>query len=83
MFRIWGLSCAAFAAIVLAACGSNSGSSSVATSTARGTLVYTPPLWIASLNAATFTAQLGATPSGQELLEVTGAPSCGVDFYYI
>jgi hypothetical protein len=42
-----------------------------------------PPLRIASLDAAAFTAQLNATATGQELLELAGTPTCGVDFYYV
>ena len=42
-----------------------------------------PPIRIASLNAAAFGAQLAANPAGAQLLEVTGTPACGVDFYYI
>jgi len=74
---------AAVAAVLLAACGSNSTTSDVATSTTRGTLIENPPLRIASLDAATFTAQLHATASGQQLLAITGAATCGVDFYYV
>jgi Prolyl oligopeptidase family len=73
----------AIAAVLLSACGSNSTTSVVATSTTRGTLIENPPLRIASLDAATFTAQLNATPSGQQLLALAGAPTCGVDFYYV
>jgi hypothetical protein len=54
-----------------------------AVSRAPGTLEETPPLRIASLDAPTFQAQLGATASGAELLQLTGNPSCGVDFYYL
>jgi hypothetical protein len=74
---------ASFAAIVLTACGSDSTTSTVASSNAHGTLIETPPLRIASLDAAAFTAQLGASSSGVALLGAAGAPSCGVDFYYI
>jgi hypothetical protein len=74
---------AALAALLLVACGSNSTTSDVATSMARGTLIENPPLRIASLDAATFTAQLNATPSGQQLLALAGAATCGVDFYYV
>jgi len=73
----------AVAVILLTACGSNSTTSEVATSTARGTLIESPPLRIASLDAAAFTAQLSATATGQELLELAGTPTCGVDFYYV
>jgi hypothetical protein len=83
MSRIRGLFYSATAVALLTACGSNSTTSEVATSTARGTLIENPPLRIASLDAATFMAQLSATTSGQGLLELAGAPTCGVDFYYL
>jgi len=35
------------------------------------------------LDAATFEAELGATTTGAQLLQLTGAPACGVDFYYV
>jgi pimeloyl-ACP methyl ester carboxylesterase len=74
----------ACAAAMLAACGgSNSPTAAPAASTAHGTLAVSPPLRIASVDAATFQAQLGATASGAQLLQITGAPTCGVDFYYI
>lgn len=73
---------AVLAALGLAACGSNSPTAKVASSKARGTLVDNPPLRVASANAATFTAQLDATSSGQQLLQLAGKPACGVDFYY-
>jgi Prolyl oligopeptidase family len=83
MIRIRTSFYGAIAAVVLSACGSNSTTSDVATSTTRGTLIENPPLRIASLDAATFTAQLNATPSGQQLLALAGAATCGVDFYYV
>jgi hypothetical protein len=68
----------------LAACGaSSSGTSTMSNSTAPGTAAVDPPFRIASLNAATFQAELAATASGAQLLEITGNPVCGVDFYYI
>jgi len=67
----------------LAGCGSDSGTATMGTSTDRGTLVYDPPFRIASLNAADFGSQLGATAAGQSLLLVAGAPACGVDFYHL
>lgn len=73
----------AIAVVLLTACGSNSTTSEVATSTARGTLIQNPPLRIASLDAAALTAQLNASASGQQLLELAQAPTCGVDFYYL
>jgi hypothetical protein len=71
------------AALVLAACGSSSQTVAVGSSTAPGSLALDPPFRIASANAATFAAQVGATDSGKQLLQLTGAPTCGVDFYYL
>jgi hypothetical protein len=68
-------------AAALCACGSSSGTSSVSTSTAHGTLSISPPFRVASLNAAALQAQLDDTESGAELLEITGNPSCGVYVY--
>jgi predicted dienelactone hydrolase len=69
---------------VLAACGGNSSPTVTASpSMAHGTLVYNPPFRIASANAATLQAQLGATAQGAQLLQLTGNPTCGVDFYYL
>jgi poly(3-hydroxybutyrate) depolymerase len=72
------------AAVLVASCGgTNTETSQVATSTSRGTLVEDPPVRIASVNATDFQAQLASTTSGQQLLQLTGDPACGVDFYYI
>jgi hypothetical protein len=46
-------------------------------------LVENPPLRIAALDATTFQAQLNSTSAGKQLLQVTGNPVCGVDFYYM
>lgn len=71
-------------ALLLVACGgSNTESSAVNNSTVNGTLVFNPPLRIASVDATTFQAQIASTTSGQQLLQVTGNPTCGVDFYYL
>lgn len=67
----------------LAACGSSSETASVSQSISPGTLAQSPPFRIASLDAAALTAALSASTSGAELLQVTGAPVCGVDFYYV
>ena len=83
MYRLRGPVGAALAAAVLAACGSDSTTSMVSASTAHGTLAENPPLRIASLNAAGLAAQLSASSTGAQLLQISGAPSCGVDFYYI
>jgi hypothetical protein len=84
MGRKWGsVLCAMAAALALAACGNDSTTSIVATTTARGTLVEDPPLRIVSLSASALSAQLSASASGQELLQLAGAPACGVDVYYM
>lgn len=70
-------------AAVLAACGTDTQTSAPATSNARGTLIQDPPPRVASLDAATFASELSASASGQQLLQLSGAPVCGVDFYYI
>lgn len=75
-----GVACAL---AVLAACGSDTQTSTVTDSTARGTLIENPPLRITSVDAATLTAQLHASASGQQLLQLAGAPACGVDFNYM
>jgi hypothetical protein len=74
---------AALGTALLCACGPSSPTSMVADSEAHGTLVENPPFRIASLDAATFQSELGATAGGAQLLEIAGAPSCGVDFYYL
>src|SRR6266403_4771629 len=71
------------AALALAACGSSSQTAQLANTTAPGSLALDPPFRIASADAATFAAQVGATDSGKQLLQLTGAPACGVDFYYL
>lgn len=74
---------AVLAAAALTACGSDSSTPSPTTSEAHGALYQTPPLRVASLDAATLNADLGASTSGAQLLQVTGTPACGVDFYYL
>lgn len=72
------------AAMLVAACGSDTQTSVENPSTSHGTLVENPPLRIASLDATAFQTQLASSgPSGQQLLQVTGNPICGVDFYYL
>src|ERR1035438_2289556 len=68
---------------LLAACGSNTGTSAVATSTARGTLDQNPPLRIASLDAGGLQAELAGNATSAALLPLWGNPTCGVDFYYV
>jgi hypothetical protein len=83
MDRLRGIWVAAGAAAMLTGCGADSGTSVVAASTTHGTLVENPPFRIASLNAASFSAELSANATGAQLLQLTGAPACGVDFYYL
>jgi hypothetical protein len=83
MFKLLKCLSAAVTAAALCSCGSSSQTSAVATSTAHGTLAQNPPFRIASLDAAAFQAQLSATTSGAQLLEITGNPACGVDFYHV
>jgi hypothetical protein len=72
------------AAMLVAACGSDTQTSVENPSTSHGTLVENPPVRIASLDATTFGTQLASTgTSGQQLLQLTGSPQCGVDFYYL
>jgi hypothetical protein len=77
------LGAVASALLVVACGGTNTQSAAPNTSTTRGTLVFNPPVRIASLNAADFKANLAASSSGQQLLAITGNPTCGVDFYYL
>jgi acetyl esterase/lipase len=73
----------ALLAVLVTACGTSSQTSQTSQSITPGTLAVNPPFRIASLNAAALTAELGASSTGAELLAITGAPSCGVDFYYL
>jgi hypothetical protein len=83
MFKLLMPLSAALCAAMLGACGSSSQTAMVATSTAHGTLAVDPPFRIASLDAAAFQAELAGTASGAQLLQLTGNPACGVDFYYV
>lgn len=84
MKRFRGALGAMASAILLAACGgTNTDTAPINDSTVHGTLVENPPLRIASVDAAAFQAQLASTTAGQQLLQVTGNPICGVDFYYL
>jgi hypothetical protein len=84
MFKLFKLSVFALGAVYLTACGgSSSQTGAVSTSTSPGTLSVNPPFRIASLNAATFQGELAASSTGAQLLEITGNPKCGVDFYYV
>jgi len=67
----------------LAGCGSDTDAVVAGTSTDRGSLVYNPPLRVASLTATDFQAQLAAQAAGASLLAIAGPPACGVDIYSI
>ena len=83
MFKLLKRTAVALTAACAAACGWSSPTGTESASTSPGSLSVTPPFRIASLNAATFAGQLAATASGAQLLQITGSPACGVDFYYI
>jgi hypothetical protein len=83
MNRYLSIMAGAIATVALASCGGDTQSAALNTSTTNGTLIYTPPLRIASVTAADFAAELSATSSGASLLQLAGTPTCGVDFYYI
>src|ERR1700678_2193808 len=84
MFKlIKPLSIACGVALLGACGGSSSPTSALSTSTTHGTLATNPPFRIASLNAAGFEQNLSTTSAGAQLLQITGSPICGVDFYYI
>ena len=73
----------ASALLVVACGGTNTETPAPNTSTTHGTLVENPPLRLASVDAAAFQAQLASSSQGQQLLQLAGNPSCGVDFYYL
>ena len=84
--RTWALCLTFVMTLALSGCGEDStsgGGTGPVNSVARGTLIHDPPFRIASLDAATFGAELGASASGAQLLQVAGTPTCGVDFYYL
>jgi hypothetical protein len=82
MVGMRGVLCLTVAATLLSACGTDSPTSTVATSNARGTLIKDPPFRIVSLDAKTLTDELNQSATGQNLLALAGAPACGVDVYY-
>ncbi|MDO9165451.1 MAG: prolyl oligopeptidase family serine peptidase [Rhodoferax sp.] len=73
------------ATLLVAACGGGGGDTlgTQDTNPARGALMQSPPPRITSLTAADFTASLQASPTGQGLQQLAGAPVCGVDVQYI
>ncbi len=72
-------------AVMLAACGGGAGGSlgGQNNNPGRGDLMQTPVPRIASVSATEFTHMLNADAAGQQLLQVTGNPVCGVDVNYI
>jgi hypothetical protein len=84
--RAWAVCLVGTVALGLSGCGADSTSGTTnptGPGAVRGTLIQDPPFRIASLDAASFGAELGASPSGAQLLLVAGKPTCGVDFYYM
>jgi len=75
----------ALGSAVLAACGGGSGGplGSQNNDPNRGALMQSPAPRIAGLSAAEFTGMLSADATGQNLLQLTGNPVCGVDVNYI
>jgi pimeloyl-ACP methyl ester carboxylesterase len=84
MFKLLKASAVVLGATALFACGDSTQTGTAnTTTTTHGSLAENPPFRIASLNAATFQSELAATSTGAQLLEITGAPVCGVDFYHV
>jgi Prolyl oligopeptidase family len=84
MFKLLKASAVVLGAAALFACGDSSQTGTAnTTSTTHGSLAQNPPFRIASLNATAFQGELAGTSTGAQLLEITGAPICGVDFYYV
>ncbi len=73
------------ASLVVAACGGGGGTplGTQDTSGNRGSLIQSPAPRIVGLSAAELTAKLQASPTGQGLLAVAGAPVCGIDVQYL
>ncbi len=72
------------AAVLLAACGGGGDSGPLGAQDAkpaRGSLMQSPPPRITSMTAADFSALL--TAKSPSLLQLAGAPTCGVDVQYI
>jgi hypothetical protein len=74
------------AAAMLAACGGGSdlgGSTETDLSGARGSLMHNRRCASRRCRRASSKDRLAASPSGQSLLALAGAPKCGVDVHYI
>ncbi len=78
---------AVLAAAVLSACsggGDVAPGPAIDLTTARGTLVANPPVILASFPTATdFQNVLNSSASGKGLLQLAGAPKCGITFHYM
>ncbi len=79
---------AVLSAAVLAACGGGNDVASgpviePANPNARGTIVANPPPVLAAFTAAEYNAALSASASGRNLLALSGAPKCGINFHYM
>lgn len=66
----------------LSACGGGSSDGGDANPD-RGALFRSPPTQLGALSAAQFTASLQASTSGAQLLQIAGAPTCGLDIRYV
>ena len=77
------LAAALASAGLLVACGGGGSDSGGSTQTdnsgARGSLIHNPPLGVTVLTAEEFKGRLDANASGKSLLQLAGAPKCGVD----
>ena len=49
----------------------------------RGSVVTVPPQQMAQLSVADFSSLLNANAQGKQLLQVTGAPKCGIVLRYL
>ena len=79
--RIGALACAG----LLVACGGGDDGPGInppdGPGNSRGDLLSTPPSTVVKFNTSQMSQYLNATSSGQALLAVAGAPSCGVSVY--
>ena len=90
--RVTAAATLAGATLLLAACGGGGGGGGIGigfpppgggSDTGRGSVVTSPPEQGTKLTADQFRASLQASDQGKALLQVTGAPKCGVDMRYL